>query len=58
MNTWIESVPCQEALPKTLKYCKTCQMETPHQIRGEARLVAHICIFCMERALAYELDRD
>jgi hypothetical protein len=58
MNTWIESVSYQEALPKTLKYCKTCQMETPHQIRCGERSVANTCIFCMERALAYELDRD
>jgi hypothetical protein len=58
MTTWIEPAACREALPKTIKYCKTCQAETPHQIRSGPGMVANICVSCLERALAYELDRD
>lgn len=58
MSSWPKTASCHEALPKTIKYCKTCQRETPHQIRSGPGLVANICISCMERALTYELDRD
>lgn len=58
MTSYIEFVPCSEALPKTIKYCKTCQRETMHQIRGGRGLAANICIACLERALAWEQDRD
>jgi len=40
MTTWIEPTAYREALPKTIKYCKTCQAETPHQIRSGSGLVA------------------
>ena len=45
-------------LPKTIRFCKVCEKETPHQLREGSGLVAKICIPCMERALHYELDRD
>jgi len=58
MNAWPEPASFHEALPKTLKYCKTCQSETPHQIRCGPGLTAMICIACLDRALAFELARD
>jgi hypothetical protein len=58
MTSNIEFVSCHEALPKTIKYCKTCQRETFHQIREGRGLAANICISCLERALAWEQDRD
>jgi hypothetical protein len=58
MTSYIEFVSGHEALPKTIKYCKTCQRETFHQIRGGRGLSANICIPCLERALAWEQHRD
>jgi len=59
MSTWSEPEQyIQERLPKTLRYCKTCRKETPHEIRGGVGLTAAICIECLRRALSYELDRD
>ena len=48
----------QSACPTMMKFCKTCQKQTPHQIRGGPRAEAVICIACLNRALAYELERD
>jgi hypothetical protein len=45
-------------LPTTLRFCKVCGEQTPHQVRTGAGVVATICIPCMERTLQYELDRD
>ena len=42
----------------TLRYCKNCQKETPHEIRAGAGMTARICVECTERGLKYELDRD
>jgi hypothetical protein len=53
-----EPASLYDAVPKTIKYCKKCQRETSHQIRGGPGLVAFICIPCLTRALAYELERD
>jgi hypothetical protein len=58
MSTWPEPASFLEALPKTIKYCKTCQRETAHQIRGGPGVVAFICTACLERALTHELGRD
>jgi len=44
--------------PKTLRYCKVCRRDTPHQIRAGAGVIARICIVCLERVLGHELDRD
>ena len=44
--------------PKTLRYCKLCAKETPHEIREGAGVVATFCVRCVQRALSYELDRD
>jgi hypothetical protein len=44
--------------PRTMKFCKVCHRETPHQIgRGEG-VSAVICVPCWLRAVAYELERD
>jgi hypothetical protein len=45
-------------LPKTLRFCKVCEIETPHEVRTGAGVVARICVPCLERARLYDLDRD
>jgi hypothetical protein len=57
MSSWPEPVSFHEP-PTTIKFCKICQRETPHQIRGGEGVVAVICIPCLDRALTYELERD
>jgi hypothetical protein len=44
--------------PRTLRFCKTCGCDTPHEIRSGSGVTARICATCLERALRYELDRD
>lgn len=44
--------------PKTLRFCSVCQKETTHEIRSGAGVIAMLCIPCINRSLAYELDRD
>jgi hypothetical protein len=44
------------ACPKIVRYCKTCEKETPHEIRNGVRVAVTICIPCLERALNYEMD--
>ncbi len=44
--------------PKTMRYCRTCGKETPHQLRQGTGVVVSLCVPCLERALSYELDRD
>jgi hypothetical protein len=58
MKSWPEPASFHEALPKTIKYCKTCVRETAHQIRRGPDVVAVICVSCLERALKYQLERD
>ncbi|MGA2144173.1 MAG: hypothetical protein ABSH49_04340 [Bryobacteraceae bacterium] len=58
MSARTEPASSQEALPKIMKFCKACQMETAHQIRRGVGATATICIPCLYRALRYELDRD
>jgi hypothetical protein len=50
--------PAAFDLPKTLRYCKVCQKQTPHRIRAGDGLVARICVACLEHIQGYELDRD
>ena len=50
--------PVEESFPKFMKFCKRCQMETPHQIRRGEGVSAVICMPCWFRAVAYELERD
>src|SRR4051812_47429333 len=42
----------------TLRYCNTCQKETPHEIRAGVGRTAKLCVECSERALMNELERD
>jgi len=58
MSSRPEPASFGDALPKTVKYCKKCQRETSHEIRGGPGVVAFICIPCLSRALTYELERD
>jgi len=55
MSAWPEPASFRDALPVTPKYCKTCQRETPHQIRGGRGVIAVICIPCLSRALTDRL---
>jgi len=48
----------QEDVPKTMKYCKTCQRDTPHEIRMGSGVTATICVPCLRRGFDYELERD
>jgi hypothetical protein len=45
-------------LPKTMKFCRVCQKETPHEVRSGGGVVARMCLPCLEHELTYELDRD
>ena len=58
MSAWTEPASHQDNLPRIMKYCKVCQQDTPHEIRRWAGLRATICVACIRRALAYDLDRD
>jgi hypothetical protein len=58
MSSWPEPASFYEPLPTTIKYCRCCQRETPHQVRSGKGVVAVICIPCLNRALTYELERD
>ena len=57
MRTWHEP-SFQNGLPTMMKFCKTCQRETSHQIRTAQGAVVVICVPCLSRALTYEMDRD
>ena len=46
------------APPKTMRFCKVCGRETPHEVRAGNGVVAKICIPCQERELMWNLDRD
>ncbi len=58
MSSWPEPASYLDALPTTIKYCKSCQNETTHQIRVSPGMVANICCTCLARAMAYEMNRD
>ena len=58
MTTFPGNSPAVEPLPRTLRFCKTCQKQTSHEIRAGAGVIAAICTMCIARALRYELDRD
>jgi len=52
------SVRAAHLTPKTLRYCRACAKQTPHEIRENSDVTAAICVACVERALSYELDRE
>ncbi len=58
MSTWSAPASYNDPLPHTMKYCQSCQKQTPHQIRSRTEIAASICISCLRRALLYEADRD
>ena len=57
MSASPEPVLSRDPAPKIVKYCGSCQQYTPHEITGQSTIVV-LCVRCLERALAYELDRD
>jgi hypothetical protein len=42
----------------TLRLCKTCKRETPHEIHTGEGCKAYICIPCKQRGELYEQTRD
>lgn len=46
------------APPKTLRFCKVCQRETPHLIYSGGSVIARVCLPCSEESQRYELDRE
>ncbi len=58
MSAPIRMIEATKSWPKTLRHCRTCGKETPHQLRQGAGVVVSLCVPCLERALTYELDRD
>jgi hypothetical protein len=47
-----------QVAPKTIRYCKTCGKDTPHEILSGAGCVAKVCIPCLKQTESRELDRD
>jgi hypothetical protein len=45
-------------VPKTLRFCPTCERDTPHKLLAREGAVVKLCIYCLDRAMLYELDRD
>jgi len=58
MLNWPQQESGTKVLPKTIRLCRTCGKQTPHEVRSGAGVIATVCIPCLERALNYELDRD
>jgi len=58
MSAPVRTVEAMTSWPKTLRFCRTCSKETPHQIRQGTGVVVTLCVPCLERALTYELNRD
>lgn len=58
MSAWPEPASFHDPLPKTMKYCRTCEKETPHEIRGGEGVSAIICLACLFRALSFEPEQD
>jgi len=58
MRLWEERSEPPEVMPKTIRFCRVCQKDTPHEVRSGAGVIARMCIPCLERALTYELDRE
>lgn len=58
MSAWPEPASFADDFPRTTKYCKICQKDTPHEIRAGSGVIATICIPCLRRTLDYDLERD
>jgi NMD protein affecting ribosome stability and mRNA decay len=58
MTAWLEPASFRDSAPRILKFCKTCQKDTAHEIRVARGVTVAICVSCVARALSYELDRD
>lgn len=42
----------------TRRFCKSCEVETQHEIHSVHGIVSRVCMPCSERDRYYELDRD
>jgi hypothetical protein len=51
-----DSLPL-ERQPTTLRFCKMCQKETPHEIRRISDSSVRFCVPCLEHAGLNDLDR-
>lgn len=58
MSASHQPIHSNDVRPVTLKYCKTCRRETSHEIRCASGASAAICLSCLKRALAYEMERE
>lgn len=58
MQLWEEQPESIPAPPKTIRFCKICDRETPHEVRAGNGIIARICVPCLERERLYDLDRD
>jgi len=53
MKTW-----ATEESVRTLRFCRTCNKETPHEIHAGEGSKAYICVPCTQRHEIYEQDMD
>ena len=44
------------ALPREIRYCRSCQKETAHEIRFGAGVIATMCVPCLESVLRGQLE--
>jgi hypothetical protein len=45
-------------LPRTLHYCNSCRIQTPHAIIAAAESQRMACLRCADSLLRFELERD
>ena len=58
MQLWEDRLEPSKKLPTTIRLCRVCQRETPHQIRFGCGVVAKICVPCLEQSLMNGRGRD
>jgi hypothetical protein len=58
MSAWPEPASFHDPRTETLRHCKKCETDTPHQVRSGAGVTAIICVPCLRRALALVQNRD
>ena len=57
MKTQLDDSIVLKRQPAALRFCKTCQKKTPHEIRRISDSSIRICVPCLERVVVSELDR-
>ena len=58
MSAWPEPASFHDPRMQTMKYCKVCEKETPHEVRYGSGVAAVICVPCLRRALSHEMERE